>query len=375
MISQENIKKILADYDKSNITIGTLGGHSALDVCRGAKDLGFRTVVVCQKGRDRTYAEYYKSSDGKGVVDNIVLVDKFKDVARKDVQQQLRELNTIFVHSRYFWVYCSFREIEKRFLVPIFGTRSLLKAEERDLPKNQYYLLQKAKIKIPKLFNNPKKIDRLVIVKAAEAERGYERAFFFANSYDEYKEKSQQLLKDKKITNASLKKAVIEEFVVGMQVNLNFFYSPLSNKLELLGTDTRRQTNIDGLLRLTAEEQLSVLKYIRPQYIESGHISVTLKESLLEQAFEIGERFVAATKKHYPPGIIGPFALQGALKAGPPKEEFIVFDVSLRIPGSPGTRYTPYTHYLYGEDISVGKRIAMEIKNAVEQDRLQEIVT
>ena len=30
------IPKILEEYDKSNITIGTLGGHSALDICRGA---------------------------------------------------------------------------------------------------------------------------------------------------------------------------------------------------------------------------------------------------------------------------------------------------------------------------------------------------
>src|SRR3989338_5498913 len=42
------IPQILESYDKKNITIGVLGGHSALDVCRGAKKLGFRTVAVCQ---------------------------------------------------------------------------------------------------------------------------------------------------------------------------------------------------------------------------------------------------------------------------------------------------------------------------------------
>jgi len=40
-------------------TIAVLGSHSALDVCRGAKDLGFKTLVVVQKGRDKTYAKYY----------------------------------------------------------------------------------------------------------------------------------------------------------------------------------------------------------------------------------------------------------------------------------------------------------------------------
>ena len=57
------------------------------------------------------------------------------------------------------------------------------------------------------------------------------------------------------------------------------------------------------------------------------------------------------------------------------KREMIVFDVSMRIPGSPLTRFTPHSGYLYGNSISYGERIAMEIKKAVEQGRLKEIVT
>ncbi|MBN2518340.1 MAG: DUF1246 domain-containing protein, partial [Candidatus Altiarchaeota archaeon] len=50
MIKQGEIKKVLSGY-KKNLTIGTLGSHSALDICRGAKDEGFKTLVVCEKGR------------------------------------------------------------------------------------------------------------------------------------------------------------------------------------------------------------------------------------------------------------------------------------------------------------------------------------
>ena len=95
----------------------------------------------------------------------------------------------------------------------------------------------------------------------------------------------------------------------------------------------------------------------------------------LRELGEIGEKFIETCKKEHPPGIIGPFALQGAVNAGPPKEELVVFDVSLRIPGSPGTRYTPYMNYLYGKDVSVGRRIAMELKNAVNESKLAEVVT
>ncbi|MFH1643007.1 MAG: DUF1297 domain-containing protein [Nanoarchaeota archaeon] len=374
MITQKQISEIVAKYDKQNIHIGVLGGHSALDICRGAKKLGFKTVAVCQKGRDKTYSKYYKSRDGKGCVDEVILVNRFEDITK--VQEQLRKLNTIFIHNRYFWVYFEdYAKIENEFLVPIFGTRDMVKLEERDQPVNQYHLLEKAKVRIPKLFIDPKKIDTLVIVKVNEALRGYERAFFFCSSYEEYDKITENLLKEKTITKKALDKAVIEEYIIGAQVNFNYFYSNLTNELELMGTDTRRQTNLDGILRLPADVQLDILKYVKPKLIETGHIAVTTKESIIEKAFKIGEQFVATCKKEHPPGIIGPFALQGSVSAAEGKEEIVIFDVSFRIPGSPGTMFTPYTGYLYGESISYGERIAMEIRKAIEEGKLDKICT
>lgn len=370
-----DVSKILEGYDTQKIRIATLGGHSALDVCRGAKAEGFETIVVAQKGRESTYAKHYKTRGDKGCVDHVIIVDSFRDVTKPEAQEQLRKLNAVFVHSRYFWVYCNYSEVENNFNVPIFGNRQLVRKEERDEDKNQYFLLERAGIKIPKQFKKPEDIDRLVLVKAAEASRGYERAFFLVSSAEEYKTESQKLISDGVITQESLAKAVIEEFVVGPQLNLNYFYSPLDGEVELLGTDTRRQTNIDGLLRLTAPEQMEVLKHVQPKYIENGHLAVTIKESLLEKAYQAGEAFVEAVKKHYPPGMIGPFALQGAITAGPPTEELFIFDVSMRIPGSPGTMFTPYTGYMHGENISVGRRIAKEIKAAQASNRLSELLT
>jgi 5-formaminoimidazole-4-carboxamide-1-(beta)-D-ribofuranosyl 5'-monophosphate synthetase len=250
-----------------------------------------------------------------------------------------------------------------------------LRAEERDAPKNQYYLMKKAKIPYPKRFKKPEDIDRLAIVKVAEAERKFERAFFFAASPKDYRSVSKQLMADGRITKKALDAAVIEEFVVGAQVNFNYFYSPLDKRLELLGTDMRRQTNLDGLLRLPAPQQTEVLKHMDVKNIEAGHVACTIKESLLEQVFTLGERFVAVCKKEYPPGLIGPFALQAAFTPGPPKETAVVFDISLRVQGSPGTRFTPYSGYLYGDDISVGGRIGMEIAKAAATKRLGDIVT
>jgi 5-formaminoimidazole-4-carboxamide-1-(beta)-D-ribofuranosyl 5'-monophosphate synthetase len=376
MIERGKIQKLAESYDKDNITIGVLGGHSALDVCRGAKKHGFRTLAVCQKGREKTYTKYYKTrGDGRGCIDETIVLDKFSDIVKPSVQEELRKKNTIFIHNRYFWVYFDFKDIENKFMVPIFGARSMLKLEERDVPKNQYYLLEKAGIRHPKIFKSPRDIDRLVIVKVSEAIRGYERAFFYATSFNDYNKKSDDMLKKKQITKESLKKAVIEEYVIGAQINFNYFYSVLDDELEIMGTDTRRQTNIDGLIRLPADEQQEVLKYLRPKIIETGHIAATTKESIIETIFDLGEKFVKTTKKEYPPGIIGPFALQGAIAAEKGREEMIVFDVSMRIPGSPLTQFTPHSGYLYGNSISYGERIAMEIKKAIEQDELELIVT
>jgi len=389
-----SLPEVLKNYNLSQITIGVLGGHSALEVCEGAKKLGFQTVVVAQKGREKTYEKYYRTRDGgKGCVDHLILLDKFADIVKPEVQEELRGLNTIFVHNRYFWVYCDWNAIEKDFNVPIYGTRHLVRLEERDVENNQYFLLEKAGIRMPKIvrpggvgyeemtdkiLNNHFVINKHgpVIVKVNEAIRTYERAFFVAVSPEDYKEKSQRMISAGKITQEGLDKAVIEEFIIGAQVNLNYFYSPLTGELELMGTDMRRQTSLDGFLRLNADVQNELLAGgYQPSMVETGHVAVTMKESLVEKAFEIGEKFVKASQEHAKPGIIGPFALQGAVAAENGREEFVIFDVSMRIPGSPGTRFTPYTSYLWGRPVSYGERIAMEIKDAMAANKLLEILT
>lgn len=360
-----------------NITIATLGSHSALDICRGAKDEGFKTLVIAQKGREKVYSEHYKTQNGFGCVDECLVLDKFSDLLSKTVQKKLLSKNVVFVPHRSFEVYLGFdyKAIESSFKIPIFGNRYLLKIEERGKKPNQYDLLDYGNIRYPKHFSDPKKIDRLCLVKVLEKARGFERAFFLTNNYSDYKKQVKQKLKSKIFSEKQLNEAVIEEFVIGVQVNFNFFYSPITKRLELLGTDTRRQTNIEGMTKLLFPYQTEVIKKTAIKYEEAGHIAVTVLESLLEDAYAIGERFVKASQILSLPGIIGPFSLQSIITAGPPKKEIIVFDVSPRMPGSPGISATPYTNYLYGRSISVGRRVAMEIKKAVQRSNIRLIVT
>ena len=364
----------------NNYTIAVLGSHSALDVCRGAKDEGFKTLVICKKDREKTYQDYFATKDELGCVDEVLVLDEFKDILSEKVQQELLKRNCIFIPHRSFEVYINdYSAIEKKFKVPVFGNRFLLKIEERGIKPNQYDLLDKAGIRYPKQFNPPaggsKDIDRLCIVKVLEKQRGFERAFFLVENYDQYKLESEDKILKGQITREQLEDAVIEEFIIGVQVNFNFFYSPISKKLELIGTDTRRQTNIEGLVKTPASYQQSILEKVFIKYEEVGHIAVTVLESLLEDSFLMGERFVKASQGLTKPGVIGPFGLQTVITAGPPKKEIIVFDVSPRMPGSPGIFSTPYSGYLYGQNISMGKRVAMEIKEAVRKGTLDKILT
>jgi len=360
------IRNTIEEYEPRNVKIGVLGSHSALEVAHGAKQEGFETVVVCQKGREKTYTRHYRN-----LFNHIMLLDKFADLAEEENVQKLTDLSTIFVPNRSFSVYLGYENIENRFAVPIMGNRYILKTEERNTPKNQQYLLMKAGIRTPKTFKSPTEIDRLTIIKVPEKERKIERAFFYASSPQEFEKKAQERLHKGIISQEDLEKAVIEEYVIGAKFNANYFWSPLNDEIDLLGFDKRIQTNLDGILDLPAAEQMEL--GITTQNIEIGHMGVTMRESQIEKIFDAGERFANTCKEEYPPGMIGLFGLQGAVT----KElEFYVFDVSPRVPGCPCVEPTsPYMKYKYGMEVGPGRRVAMEVKHAIKEEKLGDILT
>ena len=147
---KKGIGKLVSNYDTGKVKIGVLGSHSALEIASGAKLEDFETVVVCQKGREKTYAKHYRN-----LFDHILMVEKFSDIASEENQQKLRDLNTVFVPNRSFSVYVGYEVIEQKFNVPLLGNRLILRSEERNAPRNQYYLLQKAGIPTPKAFKAP----------------------------------------------------------------------------------------------------------------------------------------------------------------------------------------------------------------------------
>lgn len=385
MLDRKKAQDIARSYDRSNVKIGVIGSHSALDTCDGAVEEGFRTVAFCQKGRERTYDRYFLAKRDpagrvvRGVVDEPVILDRFRDIMEETWQDWMRKNNVLFVPNRALTSYASIESVEDEFAIPLLGSRNMLRSEEREEQQSYYWLLEKAGLPFPERVSDPDRIDSLTIVKLHHKQKKLERGFFTASSTEEYHEKARKLIESNVIDEETLRTARMERYVIGPVFNFDFFHSPLEEEyapIELIGVDWRFETSLDGHVRLPAEQQLSLNpSQFLPEYTVCGHNSATVRESLLERIFPMAERFVSAAKKHYDPGIIGPFCLQTCVDKD---LNFYIYDVAPRTGGGTNVHMWvghPYGNSMWRGPVSTGRRLAMEVRRAIYEERLEEIVT
>jgi 5-formaminoimidazole-4-carboxamide-1-(beta)-D-ribofuranosyl 5'-monophosphate synthetase len=334
MIVLSDMQKIARGYDPEKVHIGVLGSHSALALGMAAKALGAKTLLVAEKGRDELYTR-----DHAHLYDRVILLDRFRDIVKPAVKAQLLEYNTVWVPHRSFTVYVGVDAIESEFDIPMYGSRRMLRSEDRNATRNQYYYLERAGVRFPRHFERPEEIDCLSLVKVQRADNPLERAFFYVQSSAQYHEKVEQYKQGGLIDDDGLKKARIEEYVFGSRVNANFQAYALTDAfgdLDLVGFSDRRQVNLQGFLQLPAREQLQLDLPVTNE--EVGHYGITARESLHPLFWRAARRFIDTIKREEPPGMIGPLGLQGAVaysREDSSKLEFVVFDVSPRIPGDP----------------------------------------
>ncbi|MBE6517006.1 MAG: formate--phosphoribosylaminoimidazolecarboxamide ligase family protein [Thermoplasmata archaeon] len=385
MIDRNEILANLERYDLKKAKIGVVGSHSGLDTCDGATSEGFRTVAICQDGREKTFNNYFKTlrnADGtvrRGVVDETIILNKYADVMNPDVQERLIKDNILFIPNRSFVSYSGIDAVENDFKVPLVGSRNLLRSEERGDERDYYWILEKAGLPAPKKVERPEDIDGLTIIKVHHKQKKLERGFFTAVSYDQFVQKSNDLIKQGVIEENFLESARMEQYIIGPVFNLDFFRSPLEEKgeqLELLGIDWRFESSLDGYCRLPGKQQVELEDAgILPEYTVCGHNSATLRESLLDKAFALAEKYIKAAEKYYAPGIIGPFCLQTCVDKD---LNFYIYDVAPRIGGGTNIHMAvghPYGNALWRKEMSTGRRLAMEIRRAIDEERVDEIVT
>jgi 5-formaminoimidazole-4-carboxamide-1-(beta)-D-ribofuranosyl 5'-monophosphate synthetase len=359
---QKKIEELLRDYDTDQITIGTIGSHSALNIFKGAKEEGFRTICLCKEKDAITYRRF-------PVADEILILEDFKELLNSEVQEKLRRLNTILVPHGSFNAYLDLDEVSNELYVPMFGNRYLL-PHEVDREKQKIWL-QKAGLKLPKTFKTPQDIKGLTIAKFPGAKGG--KGYFLINSPDTFQRKARDMIQKGFMKQEDLDQIYLQEYIFGVTIYPSYFHSLLNHEVELLCVDRRYESNIDSLGRISANEQQD-MNNLTPTYTVVGNIPITLRESLLSEYIRMGDNVAKVAENIAPPGIIGPFCLETIVNDVP---EIVTFEISARIVAGTnvGIGTSPYAYIKHGGEMYMGKRIAKEIKTAIAKNNLNKIVT
>jgi 5-formaminoimidazole-4-carboxamide-1-(beta)-D-ribofuranosyl 5'-monophosphate synthetase len=360
MIEAQDIQKIINQYDQEKLTVGTLGSHSSLNIFKGAKEEGLRTVCICKEKDAIMYKKY-------SVVDELIIVKDFTELLSESLQTYLRRLNVVLIPHGSFTAYLSTEQLTDSLKVPIMGNRKLLQWEAKRESQEEW--LRQAGLRLPATFKSPNDIDRLVIAKLQGAKGG--RGYFLANSSKGFYKRAEEMIKRGLVTKQDIETVHLQEYVLGVNVYPSYFSSILNNDVELLAMDRRYETAVDSIGKIPAAEQIEI--DIAPTYTVVGNFPIVLRESLLPDIIRMGEEVHKKAAELAPPGIIGPFCLETVITDD---LKIYTFEISARIVAGTnvGIGTSPYAYLRYGENMYMGRRIALELKNAVKQNQLQDIV-
>ena len=360
MITPQKIAKILSGYDLDRLTIGTLGSHSALNILKGAKEEGFKTISICKKQDAIIYKKF-------PLADEIIFVKNFTELLDEKLQQRLRDLNVVLIPHGSFTAYLSTEQLMNDLNVPMFGNRMLLHWEASRTKQEEW--LRSAGLKLPKTYKRPSEIKGLAIAKLPGAKGG--RGYFLVSSAQAFDRKVNDMVKRRLLSKEDVKQIHLQEYVLGLNVYPHYFGSILEDDVEFLGVDRRYESAVDAIGRIPATEQLEA--DINPTYTIVGNIPITLRESLLPELMRMGDNVMQKAAELAPPGIIGPFCLETVITD---TLEIYTFEVSARIVA--GTNVAigtgPYAYLKFGQNMYAGRRIALEIKNGLRKSRIKEIV-
>lgn len=332
----------------SDYKIGTLASHSALQILKGAKDEGFKSVAICAKGREEPYKSFK-------VADEILTIDTMQDAGK--LEQQLIDEKVIMIpHGSFFSAFGLDNLLKMDMLY--FGNKHILPHEESR--EKQRHWLADSGLTLPRIYDKPEDIDGPTIIKFYGASGG--KGYFLAHNPEEF---------ERKIKEHPGKSYIIQEYIVGAPMYVHYFYSPLTDELEIMSMDKRYETNVDSIGRISAQDQLDL--NIESSYNIMGNSPVVVRESLLPIIFKMGRQVIDQSKKLNKHGLFGPFCLETIVT---PDLEFYVFEISARIVAgtNPYINGSPYTDLRYDEPMSTGRRVAREIKHAIEQDNLDKVL-
>jgi 5-formaminoimidazole-4-carboxamide-1-(beta)-D-ribofuranosyl 5'-monophosphate synthetase len=325
--------------------IATLGSHSALQILKGAHDEGFSTLAIANADTEALYRSFR-------FIDEVIALERYSDFP--GIVDELERRKVVVIPHGSFVAYLSLEE-HKRMKIPYFGNKAVLDWEaSRELQRDW---LTRAGLHVPRQFRQGGEIDRPVIVKLYGALGG--KGYMFIRDAADFEARAVRRLREA---------YVIQEYIIGVPLYIHYFYSPLEQRLEILSMDRRYETNVDSLGRIPAAAQKGM--NVDPSYVVVGNQPVSLRESMLAEAYRMGDAVVRVSRELCgPKGLFGAFCIETIIT---PDMQFYVMEISARIVA--GTNLfidgSPYSYLYYSEPMSTGRRIARELKNALLSDRL-----
>jgi 5-formaminoimidazole-4-carboxamide-1-(beta)-D-ribofuranosyl 5'-monophosphate synthetase len=300
-------------------------------------------------------------------------------------------------------------------------------------PRSYQYETRKNGIRFKEAIDDP------ILLKAEHAHRSFEREFIFAADSKDLEAKVEREIQLGNLNKQCLELGRVEQIVLGPHANFNFFFSPIDasgnwgdaekwyaklykTSLEeartclanqFLSIDERRETILDGVKRLPIDVQEKIRKV--PSFEVTAHLVMSLRESLLKDMHRYADAYLLAMKKYLDPGIIGAWCLQTLITwdkiskyerkpsvkvdvtvGSEPKTSAdyglydvpvgsepymhipVTQDVALRHGGGTNVHMglgSQYANAKYNKTMSMGDRIALEIKRATREKKLHLIVT
>ena len=347
MISKERILELLSAYDTENLSLATVCSHTSLQIFHGARMEGIRTIGLITSEHQRAIYDAFPGARP----------DEFIEVGDGRIPyQELAEQNALLIPHGSIVEYAG-RGLEDAPL-PVLGNRQSL-MWERDRRK-MFEWMKAAGLQTPAILD-PDKIDRPCVVKHLGAKGG--RGYAIVHSPEEFHAKFEG------------QDVMVQEYLVGVRAYPHYFYSPLSKDgyraadghLEMLSMDRRFESNVDESYRT-----LMAGVPIRPSFTVVGNEGLVIRESLLSDLLSMGRDAAEAAERLFG-GIPGPFCLELIVDEN---LQFYCFEISARIVA--GTNLypngSPYSCYVFGEPMSMGRRIAREVKMAAGMQKLGKIV-
>lgn len=332
--------------------VAVFASHSAIQLVRGAHEENLRAALFGEERALRFYSRFPS------------LQFESMPYSGPETLGELGDRGYVLVPNGSVVEYVGPEALESS-RIPVFGSKKLLRIEASQRSKMQ--LLREASIPVPREYETAEEIEGLAIVKFAGAKGG--RGYFLAESPEEVRSGVEEALRSGHIKNPD--QIIIQEYLIGTTLYAHFFHSPIHRRTELTGFDVRYESDVDGLRRAP----VSFAETVSPTFTVVGNFPVFPRERLLETFIEYGERFVDAVRRVTGEGFAGPFCLECVVD----KDLNVwAFEFSGRIVAGTNVyllQGSPYLALYFDRPITVGRRVAMELRIGAETGSLREFLT